>query len=68
MDLKEKLWNRLEEELCEILDHHCWTPKHAEIAHYLLEMMRDIKKMEHYEKEEEMVAKRMPPPPPPPTK
>ena len=35
MDLKEKLWNRLEEELCEILDHHCWTPKHAEIAHYL---------------------------------
>ena len=68
MRLKEKLTERIENDLWEMLECKNWTPCHVETVHYLAEIMRDIKKMEHYEKEEEMMAKRMPPPPPPPAK
>lgn len=58
----EKLTARIEDELWELLECKNWSVKHVEVAHYLLEMMRDIKKMEYYRKEEEAMERKMPPP------
>ena len=45
MCLKEKLTERIENELWEMLECKNWTPCHVETIHYLAEIMRDIKKM-----------------------
>lgn len=55
--LLHKLCEKSECELWEMIKVGQWTPEHAEVAFYLTEIMKGVKKMEHLEKVQEAMER-----------
>ena len=52
-----KLCEKSQEELWSLLKEPCWTKDHAEVAFYMLEVLKGVKKMEHMEKVQEAMER-----------
>lgn len=65
MALLHEVYERLEKEVWEIVHCNCLTPAYAQALHCMVATMKDIKKMEYFEKagnwmDEETKEKMMP--------
>lgn len=57
MIILHKLCEKSEQELWEMLKENEWTAKHAEVAYYLVEIMKAAKKIEYMNKIQEAMEK-----------
>jgi hypothetical protein len=55
-----KVCEKAEQELWEILKHPDWSKEHAEVAFYMVEIMKGVKKMEHLKKLDEAMGEYSP--------
>lgn len=56
-DILHKLHEKSQAELWDLLKEPCWTKDHAEVAFYMLEVLKGVKKIEHMEKVQEAMER-----------
>ena len=64
MDLLEKVYDRMEEEVRDLLKEEEWKPECAKVMYYLVKTMKSICAIGEMEEEEEKEASTMKMPPP----
>ena len=56
-DILHKLHEKSQAELWDLLKDPCWSKDHAEVAFYMVEVLKGVKKIEHMEKVQEAMER-----------
>lgn len=56
-DILHKLHEKSQAELWDLLKEPCWSKDHAEVAFYMVEVLKGVKKIEHMEKVQEAMER-----------